>query len=50
MYPLELNQSSIQPNLEFQLLTFNWALQLLSALEFIHAYKVLYGILHTRSC
>jgi serine/threonine protein kinase len=50
MYPPELKQNFIQLSPEFQPLILNWALQLLSALKFIHSHKILYGTLGNQNC
>jgi hypothetical protein len=49
LYPPALNNNFIRLAPEFQPLVLNWALQLLSALRFIHSHNMLYGTLETRS-
>jgi serine/threonine protein kinase len=50
MYPSEPKQNFLQLGQEFQPLVLNWALQLLSALKFIHSHNILYGTLDVQNC
>ena len=49
LYPPTLEDDHIRLDPKYQPLVLNWALQLLSALKFIHLHNILYGTLYNRS-
>jgi hypothetical protein len=49
LYPPALHNNLIRLDLKFQPLVLSWALQLLSALKFVHSHNILYGTLEIRS-